>query len=301
MDLRTKTFLAVSGPAVGLLLVCMWTLGPQVDSHAADELRASERQNQKETGLQKKRDEAQINRVLSMVAENPLLISGLQLIGANENDFQAREQLETQITEIAKARGFDLLEIAAPNGRALAAVRRGEHGIEPIPLVEAPGINGFITFGGVTYKLTSAPVDQDQQNVGHLALGERLDLSRYRSPVVLVSQGKIIASSDKQFNGAEMEAALASCTPAQECDVKTGNGTYFSLVLETSPSGDTIRSLKNLDSAGDPLEGAVHNVFLPAIFAAVALGAFVAYSATKPKKKSVTELKDSPVPELKHS
>jgi putative nucleotidyltransferase with HDIG domain len=135
--------------------------------------------------------------------------------------------------------------------------------------------------------------------VGTLAVGERFDLAGVAMPAVLLRGGTVIAATTPASKP-DVEAALRTCSPTAECELRIGGETFLSVPLDgNSATGDvfTLRSLKSLDAAAAPVQAVLRNVFLTAgltaLAGAFALGAFSSRSIVRPLATVVARLRES--------
>jgi hypothetical protein len=255
MRLATRTFLWSVVPFALLLIGSFWTVQTLVMSAVRDGLRATVRSTQSTIATMRDRTAQRDSRVLRVVAENPALKAGLQLLLSNADDPQARRTVEDQLTEIGGELGFDFLLVSHGDGHALAAILRQDGNTQPLNLQKTqPPRQGFFTPGGTTYQVISEPIDQGSENLGTLSVGEPFDLSTVPIPAVLLHNGKIV-QTNSTLRLAEAEAALRGCTGAAECELRMGGEQYLSLSLESGPDAAyQIRSLQSVDAATGPVQ-----------------------------------------------
>src|SRR5690242_4491013 len=102
MRFTTRTFLWVFLPFTLVLATNFWAMRSAVLTAVRDGLRSSVRQNQILLAGEHLRSERENNRVLKIVAENPALKAGIQLLlsepGARA---EARRTVEDQLSEIS--------------------------------------------------------------------------------------------------------------------------------------------------------------------------------------------------------
>jgi HD-GYP domain-containing protein (c-di-GMP phosphodiesterase class II) len=151
---------------------------------------------------------------------------------------------------------------------------------------------------GETYQVTSLPVDQAEENIAVLSLGERFDFSQFGTPVVLMKGRNALTSSFSEPSPEKLDAALKGCANT-ECEVRVGNQTYLSLAMsgEGAPGGYSLRSLQNLDSAVTPVQSVLRRVFViaatGALIVALILSAVSSRSIVKPIARVVMYLRES--------
>src|SRR6202012_1366103 len=113
--------------------------------------------------------------------------------------------------------GFDYLMVSGADKTPLAAVlRRGE---QITPLTRLPQDRGepLLTLEGTVYQVASVPVDQGEDNLGFLSVGERFDFAGFSTPAVLMRNGRVLLSNLSNVTPAEAEREIAGCGERREC------------------------------------------------------------------------------------
>src|ERR1700733_8400329 len=233
MRFRTRAFLLCFVPVALLLMGSFWAIRKLVETTVQDNLRASLRDNQLSIARLRSRTDLQNSRFLRVVGENASLKAGLQLVRSNPANLAAKETLEDQLREMCAQMGFDYLAVSSPDGRVLAAVIRTDAGVASLAArPEHSPRSGLITQGDRVYRIASVPIDQAEENIGELSVGERFDLSEFNTPAVLLHEGKILQLSVPGIALPEMETVLKACRGQSECDVRLGGASYMSLPLQ---------------------------------------------------------------------
>jgi HD-GYP domain-containing protein (c-di-GMP phosphodiesterase class II) len=276
MRFRTRAFLLCFVPFSLLLTGSFWAIQNVVQSSVRNNLRESLRENHSSIARLRSRTDLQNSRFLRVAGENASLKAGLQLLLLNASDgsagIDALRTVEDQLRELCEQMGFDFLLVSSPGGKPLAAViRSGDRvsALDATPL-RAPQ-RGLLMLAGKIYQIASVPVDQAEENLGSLSVGEGFDFSGFSAPAVLIHNGVAIRSSLPGISLSEAGRAFAGCSGVAECDVRLGGATYFSLPLQNISFGDgyVLRSLQNMDSATAPLHEVLNEVFLTALTAAL--------------------------------
>jgi HD-GYP domain-containing protein (c-di-GMP phosphodiesterase class II) len=162
-----------------------------------------------------------------------------------------------------------------------------------------PPLRGLLTLGGGAYQIASTSIDQGDENLGTLSIGERLDFSGFSTPVVLEHLGQAVESTLPGISPAEIQAALKSCSPAAQCEVRLRNDTYVSASMKSVSFGDgySIRTFQNLDAANRPVQNVLDVVFLAAgvvaLLAALIISAISSRSIVQPIAALVDRLRES--------
>ena len=266
MRFRTRAFLLCFIPFALLLAGSFWATQRLVQTTVQDGLRSSMRENQLSIARLQSRTDLQNSRFLRVVGENAALKAGLQLLRSNPANPAAKETVEDQLRELCVQMGFDYLAVSDPDGRALAAVIRTQTGVRPpATLPEGLPQRGLTMQGDTVYQLASVPIDQAEENIAELSVGERFSLAEFNAPAVLLGGGKVLKSSIPGIPLSEIETALKACRSQDECDMRLGGQAYMSLPLEISMGGGyAVRSLQNVDSASRPVQSVLNRLFLTA-------------------------------------
>lgn len=245
-----------------------------VQATVRDSLRTSLEENHKAVALVLAKSDLQNSRFLKVAGENAALKAGVQLLLPDRRNIEARATVEDQLRELCERMGFALLVISGTDGSPLAGVLRVGGAVGPLD----PGSATFQSFtrsglmvtGGLAYQMASVPIDQGDENLGTLSVGEAFDLSQFTTPAVLFHNGHVLKSSVSGVELPEVEAAMRNCPGANECDVRLHETNYISLPMQSIGlgRGNLLRSLQNLDSAVAPVQNILRNAF-----GSVALGA----------------------------
>jgi HD-GYP domain-containing protein (c-di-GMP phosphodiesterase class II) len=299
MRFATRTFLLSFGPLALLLLISFWAVQVLVQRAVRDQLESSLRQTHESIARMQAKNDARDARLLRILGENSTLKAGLQLLLASRNSREARVTVEDQLTEMSDELGFDVLMISDPAGKPLAGVFRVADQLAPIDFSRThPPLRGLLTLSGAAYQIGSTAIDQGDENLGTLSIGERLDFSGFSTPVVLLHNGDAVESTLPGISRAEIESSLKSCNQA-DCEVHLRNETYVSASMQSVSFGEgyTIRTFQDLDAANRPVQTVLHAVFviagLGALIAAVIVSALLSRSIVKPIAAVVERLRES--------
>ena len=304
MRFATRAFLWSFLPFAALLAGSFWTVRAAALSAVREALRTSVRDNQVTLARELEQSESRNARILRVAAENPALKAGLQLLATELSARDAaRRTVEDQLSEICDTMGFDFLAVSSPSGEPLAGVLRGRHGFAPVDIgsLRIPA-KGFFSAQDEIFRVTSVSISQAQENVGALAVGQRFDLAAVGMPAVLLHGNQVIAMSATGASQSVAQAALATCLPEAECELRIGGESYLSVPLDNArvpASGGeyTLRSLRSLDAAAMPAQVVLQRVFLSAglisLLAAIALGALSSRSIVQPLAAVVERLRES--------
>jgi putative nucleotidyltransferase with HDIG domain len=300
MRFATRAFLWSFVPFALLLAGSFWVIQQRVQYTVRDGLRSSLREAHMSIAHLRQESELQSSRFLRIVAENPSMKAGLQLLLTQPKSGAARLTLEDQLREIAESLRFDFLLISNSDGAPLAGVVRIDDQLVAMDIKRMkPPQQGFFTLGESTYQVTSFPIDINDENIGVLSIGEHFDLSQFSTPTILTQNGRILRSSVPNASQAELESALRICGDQSECETQLNGETYLTLAADTINFGNgyTLRSLQSVDSVGRPVQGVLREVFLiaglGALFAAAALSFLSSRSIVRPIGAVVSSLREA--------
>jgi HD-GYP domain-containing protein (c-di-GMP phosphodiesterase class II) len=264
------------------------------------------RENHLSVARLRAQSDLQNSRFLKVVGENASLKAGLQLLAWHPDSSAARETVEDQLQELCQQMGFDFLMVSDSEGTPLAGVLRGSTQLTPLeaPLPRAPR-QGLMTQGDEVYQVASVPIDQGEENIGELSVGERFDFKGFGTAAVLTRNGRVLQSSLPGIAPPELDAALRVCSGKAECDVRLGGADYISLPLEgaglggvgNAGDGYVLRSLQNVDAAGASVQLVLNRVFLMAsigiVLAALMCSVMSSRSMVQPITAMISHLRKS--------
>jgi HD-GYP domain-containing protein (c-di-GMP phosphodiesterase class II) len=276
---RTRAFLICFIPFALLLATSFWMIQRFVQSTVRDGLHTSLRESQVVIANMHAKTGLQNSRFLKVAGENTALKAGMQLLLARPNSDAARRTVEDQLRELGEHMGFDFLLVSSPNGTPLAGVVRQSatssdthgqltHG-QLIPLDTSlvdRNHAGFLLLADRTFQVASVPVDQSDENIGLLSVGEYFDFSDLPTLVVLTHGGKVIDSNIPHVPVAELERALAGCKAQAECDLRLQGANWISLPIESYGQGYVLLSFENVDEATAPIQSRLNKLFLTLAF-----------------------------------
>lgn len=294
MRFRTRAFLLSFVPFAILLTVSFLAIQGLVQSTVRSGLRDSLRANHLAISRLRSRSDLQNSRFLKVAGENASLKAGLQLMLTNGGGSDARQTVEDQLRELCDRMGFDFLLVSSNAGTPLAGVWKTHGQVDPVdPATVHATKQGLMMQGGQVYQVASVPIDQGEDNLGILSVGERFGFSGFSTPTVLILNGKVRMSSVPGIGLAEVEKALHACTGTGECDITLAGQAYISLPLETD--GYTLRSLQNVDAASGPVRRVLQRVFLSvsigALLVALLFSMLSAQSIVGPIAAMISHLK----------
>jgi HD-GYP domain-containing protein (c-di-GMP phosphodiesterase class II) len=301
MRLATRTLLWSILPFALLLAGSFWAVQTMVLSAVRKDLRATVTETQASVVRMRLKEEERNSRVLNIVAENPALKAGVQLLLDHASNADAKRTMEDQLLEICGKLEFDFMLVSNGDGTPLAAVLRegGEPHALDIGSVQSAR-QGYFTFANRTYRVASVDINEGVENLGKLSMGEQFDLSGVPVSAVLVHNGKILASNLPGVGTEEIESSLRDCAAQSECDnIRLQGDTYVSLPMESgaSENGYVLRSLQNVDAAIRPIQSILRGVFLftglGALAGAVLVSVLSSRSIVKPIMGVVAHLRET--------
>lgn len=300
MRFATRAFLWSFGPFALLLFGSFWNVQKLVQLTVRDGVRTSLRHTHDSIAYVRSKSELQNSRFLRMAGENASLKAGLQLLNANPQNAEARLTVEDQLREIAENLAVDFLLVADPEGRPAAGVMRiGEQLVDMDAARVRPPENGVFTIENHIYQVASTPINQGDENLGTLSLGERFNFSGFDTPAVLMHQGRVLKSNIPGFSEPAVESAMRACPANRECEVRLGGENYLSLPMEDASFGRgyELRSLQSLDAATRPLQRVLQNVFfitgLGTLLATIILAVLCSRSIVKPIAAVIARLRET--------
>jgi HD-GYP domain-containing protein (c-di-GMP phosphodiesterase class II) len=279
---RTRVFLLCFVPFAALLSASFWMIQRSVQSTVRDGLRTSLRENQLAIARIHAQSDLQNSRFLKVAGDNSALKAGIELLLSEPGGDAARRTVEDQLRELGEHMGFDFLLVSGPHGAPLAGVIR--HGDERsdtdksdvksqlVPM-DLPAVkvskNGLLMLGDRSFRIASVPIDQNQESLGSLSVGEYFDFSEFTTPAMLFHDGKAIESNIPGLSLDEADKALAACTDQSECDVRFAGINWIAVPMQAFGGGYLLRSLENVDAAAAPVQSRLQRLFLAAAFGSV--------------------------------
>lgn len=305
MRFRTRAFLISFIPFAILLAASFWMVQRFVQSTVRDGLRASLRENELAIARVNAKAELQSSRFLKIVGENASLKAGMQLLRSQPDSSDARMTVEDQLRELGEHMGFDFLLVSAPTGAPLAGVVRRE-GEAPgaksqlVPSDEAlfeHNEKGLLVIGSRIFRFASVPIDEDEENIGSLSVGEYFDFPGVATPAVLIHDGKVIDVNVPNVSEREIEAAFLGCAGRSECDFRLGGANWISGPMQDLGGAYTLWSLENVDEATGPILSRLHNLFLTmalgSVLVALLCSIVSSHSIVKPIANVVSHLRNA--------
>jgi len=302
---RTRAFLICFIPFALLLAGSFWMVQKFVQATVRDGLRTSLRESQMAIASFHVKSDLQNSRFLRVAGENTALKAGMQLLRTNRQSQGARRTLEDQLRELGERMGFDLMLVSAPNGSPMAGVVRepapvsgGQSQLVPFDVSTVDhNHSGFLLLGARTFQVASVPVDENDENIGLLSVGEYFEFPDLSTRVVLLHNGSVIKSNVPGVEPSQIESALAGCGKQSECDLKIGGTNWISLPMQSYGGGFTLLSFQNVDNAIAPIESRLHTLFLTlalaCILVALLCSAGSSSSIVKPIAAVVSHLRNA--------
>ena len=295
---RTRAFLFCFIPFSLLLAASFWMIQRFVQSTVRDGLLTSLRQSQVAIGNMHAKGDIQNSRFLKVAGENAALKAGMQLLLAFPNNVEARNTVEDQLRELGEHMGFDFMLISAPDGSPLAGVVRqpvanSEMHDQLIPLdlsLINRGHARFLLLSGRTFQVASIPLDESDENIGILSVGEYFDFSDLTTQVALVHDGKVINSNLPHVPFDELEHALAGCKETAECDLRFQGNNWISLPMESYGDGFLLLSFENVDAATTPIQSRLRKLFLTLAFVFVVVAFVCSVGSSSSIVKPIAEI-----------
>lgn len=265
---RTRAFLIWFVPFALLLSGSFWMVQRVVQSTVRDGLRASLRETQTTIASMHARGDLQNSRFLRVAGENASLKAGIQLLLSHPGSPAARRTVEDQLRELGAHMGFDFLLVSAASGVPLAGVVRQpdsnrQSQLAPLDTTRLDSArSGLFEVNGRILQVASVAIDQDNDNLGSLSVGEYFTFSGLDSPAVLLRNGKAIASNIRNISLDHLSSGLAGCGASSECNLRLEGSNWISTPLQFRNDGYLLRSLANVDAATAPVQSRLRRLFL---------------------------------------
>jgi HD-GYP domain-containing protein (c-di-GMP phosphodiesterase class II) len=305
MSFRIRAFLFCFVPFAVLLAASFWMAQKVVLSTVRDDLRGSLRENQLAMARAQSKADIQNSHFLKIAGENAALKAGVRLFGSESGSEDARRTMEDQLRDLGERMGFDFLFVSAPSGAPLAGVVR-QGGETPggksqlVPLDEAlieHSEKGLLVIGGRIFRFASVPIDEDEENIGSLSVGEYFDFPGAASPAVLIHSGQVIDVNIPNVSEREVETAFLGCAGRSECDFRLGGVNWISVPMQDLGGGYTLWSLENVDESTVPIRSRLRSLFLTMAFGsllvALACSIVSSRSIVKPIALVVSHLRNA--------
>jgi len=271
--LRTRAFLLCFLPFALLLMGSFWIVQRFVASTVRESVRAELRSQQEAIAAAHAAAALENSRFLKIAGENTALKAGMILLRTYPKNESARRTVEDQLRELGERMGFDFMRVSGPDGVAIAGVLRQAGQLLPLRLSDVQADKaGLLLVEGRLLRVGSVPMDENDENVGRLTVGEVFELKDLTTPAVLMRGGKVLASNVARPAPAEVEAALAPCSMRSECEVRISAENWISVPMESYGDGFTLMSLVNMDAASGPIEARLRRVFAMLAVACVLVG-----------------------------
>jgi HD-GYP domain-containing protein (c-di-GMP phosphodiesterase class II) len=302
---QTRAFLLCFLPIATLMATSFWTVQRFVQSTVRDGLHTSLRESQVAIANIHAKGDLQNSRFLKVAGENTSLKAGIQLLLANPHSESARRTVEDQLRELGERMGFDFMLVSAPDGSPIAGVARqtgarseGKSQLAPVKLSALDRSNaGYLLLNGRTFQVASVPVDENDENIGAVTVGEYFDFSDLTNLVVLVHNGKVVESNIPRVPFEDLEHALAGCKGPSECDLLIKGANWISLPMQSYGGGYQLLSFENVDEATGPIESRLRKLFLILALACVFVALFCSIgsstSIVKPIAAVVSNLRNA--------
>lgn len=282
LGFRTRVFLICFVPFAILLSASFWMIQQFVQTTVRGRLQTSLRENQLAIARIHAKSEIENSRFLKVAGENSALKAGIELLLSASDSEAARRTVEDQLRELGEHMGFDFLLVSGPHGAPLAGVvrepvedRAGSSQLAPLDLAAVTGMRpGLLQIGGRTFQVASVPIDQNEENLGSLAVGEYFDFSEFTTPAVLLRDGKTIQSNIPNLSLGAADEAMRGCAGQSECDLRLNGANWIAVPMQSFGGGYVLLSLENVDAATDPVQSKLHNLFLT-VAAGSVLAAFL--------------------------
>lgn len=289
MRFRTRAFLICFIPFAILLSASFWMIQKFVQRAVRDGVRTSLRESQTAISRVHAKSDLQNSRFLKVAGENSALKAGMQLLVSHPGSEAARMTVEDQLLELGEHMGFDFLLVSGPDGTPIAGVVRSAatgagtaSGLVPLEIASLERDRGNLMMnGGRTFQVASIPVDQNEENLGSLAVGAFFDFSEFTTAAVLIRNGRVISSNISDIPADELEGVLQGCVEQPECDFRLRGANWISLSMQSFGGGYVLRSLENVDKAMAPVQSRLRNLFISVALISVLVALLCSLAASR--------------------
>jgi len=267
---QTRTFLLCFVPFSLLLAATFWMAHKFVPATVRDGLHSSLRNSQDAIATIHSTADLQNSHALRDISDNSALQSEILQLISKPEDATLHAKIEEHLRVLGEIAGFDFMMVTLPDGSPLAGVVRRPGNEQDSRGKLAPldtsllyrSDSDFRVIGGRTLTTASVPISQNGEKIGALSAGKDLDLTIFTTPVVLVSNGRVIDSNIPQTPFDEITRALGHCTDHSECDVNLHGVNWISVPLQTYSGGYALLSFENVDRAVDPVQTQLKTLFV---------------------------------------
>jgi putative nucleotidyltransferase with HDIG domain len=296
---RTRAFFSCFFPFALLLTGSFWMAQETVRSIVREGLRNSLRKTQAEIAAFHAQADLQNSRFLKIAGENTALKAGMQLLAADLRSDAARRTVEDQLHELGEHMGFDFMLVSAPDGSPLAGVwRQFDRSTDTlgqlVPLEVSQLTHGsasLVVLGDRTFQTAFVPVDENEDNIGILTVGEFFDLSKLSLPGALVINERTIKTNISQVSTSDLDQALSHCTNQQaECDLQLNRQSWISLPVRSYGGGYTLLSFQNVDEAAAPVQSRLRALFLTLMPICVLVALLSSFASSRSIVRPISEI-----------
>lgn len=266
--LRTRAFLLCFLPFAALLAGSFWISQRLVESTVRDALQSQLRERQRDLAAAHEQGALHNSRFLKIAGENTALKAGIVLLRAYPHNDSARRTVEDQLRELGERMGFDFMMVSNPEGSPAVAMLRqpgpgsGPAQLQPLPVsIIERGQASLRVLNGQLVQVGSVPVDEADENIAILSVGEFFNIAALATPAVLIRNGKVIQSNISGIDPVQVDAELGTCDLTTECEIRIAAHRWLSLPMESFGGGYTLLSLGNIDAAVAPLQSRLKQVF----------------------------------------
>jgi putative nucleotidyltransferase with HDIG domain len=206
--------------------------------------------------------------------------------------------VEDQLCELSQQITFRLLSVSDVSGRPVAWFVDDKgmsvSGSKP----QMPAGKRLVEYGGEVFQLLSVPINQGNENLGSLTVGEPFDLTHFTMPVVLLQGRRVVRSTVASVPPAALQSVFEGCS-GSVCELQLGDSSYISFEMNDVGIGPgySLRSVQNIDAAAAEFLKRPRQVFLiasiGALFAAFLFGAGASRSLVRPLADMMAQLQKS--------
>jgi signal transduction histidine kinase len=307
LSLPTRTFLISFLPLILVMTLAFIGFSVALKDRTRDSIRGYVHNSEQLLDKASENDRQRTLEVAHVLTENAGLKAAIGLL--REGDDHAALRAEAQRTVEEQLRqlhglGYELVVIADSQYRTIAAMKAFRNSLiecHSLPLI--PSETSLLDVDGEFYEMETVPISLDGEQIGHLALGKRFDLTLLNSigNVGLICRGRLLRSTLPQSLHQEIERHLRqSCvSDPNGCDLRLNGETYLVLPLRRTALGGEYKLLMfySLDQAVDNFLSSLARTFAGigaggGLFALL-LAVLTSWAVTKPIQDFIARLQRS--------
>ncbi len=307
LPLPTRTFLISFLPLILVMTLAFTGFSIALKDRTRDEIRDYVHSSEQLLDKASENDRQRTLEVAHLLTENAGLKASIGLLRESDDNSVLRAEAQRTVAEQLRqlhGLGYDLVVIADSQYRTIAAMKAVSNSLmecHSLPLI--PSEASLLDVDGVLYEMETVPISLDGEQIGHLALGNRFDLTLLNSigDVALIYRGRLLLSTLPQSLNQKIERDLPRSCPTNlnGCDLRLNGDTYLVLPLRRAALGEEYKLLMfySLDSAVDNFLSSLARTFAGIAagggLLALLLALLTSWAVTKPIQDFIARLQRS--------